>query len=192
MTAYRGPWVVIGLAALVLAWLWLGWSGEAVALQRDAAATALAQLGTLLVLALFVERLLEVFISVWREERRRQLADVAEAREAAGEADGARDEIARFQGETQRVALLGGLLLGVLIALAGVRILGAVIEEIPADAPAAQLLLLHAIDVLVTGGLIGGGADALHKLMNVLTKFLEETRRSLARGGEGRQSGEGS
>jgi hypothetical protein len=44
-------------------------------------------------------------------------------------------------------------------------------------------VLLGGIDVLVTGGLIGGGAEALHKLMMVVTSGLDATRRRIATSG---------
>jgi hypothetical protein len=177
-------WFGAVLVALVVGIGVVGAATVAVGLEADAPAIALRQLGTLVVLALFVERALEVYVSVWRERDRRRLdrahRDELEADPPdPGRVAAAARALGDHRAETQRLALLGGLFLGVLIALAGVRVLAEIVTGVPADTPALQRVLLGGIDVLVTGGLIGGGAEALHKLMMVVTSGLDATRRRI-------------
>ena len=39
--------------------------------------------------------------------------------------------------------------------------------------------LLNMADILVTGGLLGGGSDGIHKLVSVITDFLDKTRQNI-------------
>ena len=40
------------------------------------------------------------------------------------------------------------------------------------------------VDVILTGALLGGGSDGIHKLVSVFINYLEETAKKF-RGGEG-------
>jgi hypothetical protein len=42
-----------------------------------------------------------------------------------------------------------------------------------------QVLIFHVLDTILTGGLIAGGSDGIHKLTGVFTAFLEETRNQI-------------
>jgi hypothetical protein len=35
------------------------------------------------------------------------------------------------------------------------------------------------LDILISGGIIGGGSDAIHKMMNVITGFFDATAEKL-------------
>jgi hypothetical protein len=41
-----------------------------------------------------------------------------------------------------------------------------------------------AMDVLLTGMLLGGGADGLHKLVSIFTNFMDSTAQQAKRRGE--------
>lgn len=152
-------------------------------------------LGTYGVLALVVERTLEVFISAWRGQVTGQLFSAVESarrrleaaphsfglQQAAAETDRA---LVDYRGTTQRIALRAGVVLGLLIAATGIRTLDLFVA-VPTDV--APLLLYTLLDLVVTAGMIGGGSDAVHKLMSAVTGFLDATRsaalRSAARDG---------
>ncbi|MDE0260276.1 MAG: hypothetical protein OXR82_18060 [Gammaproteobacteria bacterium] len=85
--------------------------------------TALVQLGILYVVALFVERSLEVLIKAWRQGGKTGLKDKMRAAEGSGRAAAAR-ELLEYRAGTQRRALLVGLTLGLMVSLSGVRLLG--------------------------------------------------------------------
>lgn len=146
-------------------------------------ASVLRLLGTFGVLALVVERTLEVFISAWRghttgqlfsavESARRRLEAAPQSfglQQAAAETD---RSLADYRGMTQRIALRAGVVLGLLLAACGIRTLDMFVAA-PSDV--APLLLYTLLDVVVTAGMIGGGSDAVHKLISAVTRFLDAT-----------------
>ncbi len=139
--------------------------------------------------ALFIERVIEVLVSIARGEDRRQLCAASEAAErranernaskakgdAATAARLAGMKLAAFQSETQNVALVFGVALGVVLSVLGVRVLEQLVQvDVLAGAPAWQQSGFRMFDVVVTGGLIGGGADGMHKLVSVFTTKFDQ------------------
>ena len=43
-----------------------------------------------------------------------------------------------------------------------------------------QQLLVTIVDVVITAGLIGGGSDGIHKLVSVITDYLDAARGKVA------------
>jgi hypothetical protein len=123
----------------------------------------------LVLIALFTERALEVFVTAWRGPAEKVLKTV----EAADGLE-AKKEIAAYKGETQRIAFTAGIALGVLVSATGVRCLALLLypDEIEA-LTGTQMYLFNALDVLITGAVIGGGAEGIHKIVKVFTTFLE-------------------
>ena len=138
--------------------------------------TALTQLGILYIVALFVERSLEVLIKAWRQGGKSRLE--AEARSAE---EGARAEaekaLEEYRAGTQRRALLVGLTLGILVSLSGVRLLGPIFEFGGADGWSFQQAVFQFIDIIVTAGLIAGGSATIHELMALIDDFLKASRK---------------
>ena len=148
-------------------------------------------LTTFFVLALFVERTLEVFITAWRgEETVKGEDDLQTAKQALAQnpADSAlqapvktkTDWLIQYKAETKAIALRCGLVLGILIAAVGVRSFGTFVGR-PVEPTSMkfwfymQIGTFNVLDVLVSGGIIGGGSDAIHKMMNVITEFFDAT-----------------
>ena len=157
---------------------------------RDGAApfrTALAQLGILYIIALFVERSLEVLIKAWRQggksalEHTLRTAAATAAEDPAAHAEADR-RLQAYRAGTQRRALLVALTLGIMVALSGVRLLGPIFEPTTAAAAAAaaqppfQQDLFHFTDILLTAGLIAGGSATLHELLALIDDFLKSSR----------------
>ena len=152
-------------------------------------------LTTFFVLALFVERTLEVFITAWRGgetvKRDDELQKVMKAL-AKNETDAAlqgnvkamSERFAEYKCETQAIALRSGLVLGILIAAVGVRSFNTFVEG-PVVPNTTTIWLdiragtFNVLDVLVSGGIIGGGSDAIHKMMNVITEFFDATAKKV-------------
>ena len=163
-------------------------------LANSDAASIVRLLGILFVIALFLERALEVFITTWRGPEADSLElDVQAARsvaetkakanppvspQALDEATAAlkaaqKAEIA-YRSGTQRLALWTGLILGVLISAIGFRTLGHLIDaESFSQMPSLQKAVFKVMDCLITGGLIGGGSEGIHKLTQVYTEFMD-------------------
>jgi hypothetical protein len=166
----------------------------------------IAQLLTiLLVVAVFAERALEIFIGTWRGPRAAELAHDVEERgaqltaldkaaprdEPAVKAARAALEDARRQEQqyrcvTRQVALWTGLALGLLISGVGFRALGALIDPALLDPQvttwsARQLAAVNVVDVILTGGVIAGGSEGIHRLATVFDNFMTSTAK-LAKG----------
>ena len=88
----------------------------------------------------------------------------------------AQADLSRYKEVTARIAFLIGLSAGILISIVGVRVLDPLIDFDTTMATALQVSVFKFADIVVTGGLIGGGADGIHKLVSVITDFLDQTR----------------
>ena len=76
--------------------------------------------------------------------------------------------------ETRRVAMWASLVIGVLVSAAGFRALATLLD--PASLQGLQPFqgaTVQVIDVLLTGGLLAGGSDGIHKLMDAYRNFFE-------------------
>jgi hypothetical protein len=174
---------IVGVVVVVVA-IMIGFNVGVLERKPFDLASVLRLLGTYGVLALVVERTLEVFISAWRGQVTGQLFSAVESarrrleaaphsfglQQAAAERDRA---LADYRGTTQRIALRAGVVLGLLIAATGIRTLDLFVSVQTDFAPR---LLYTLLDVVVTAGMIGGGSDAVHKLMGAVTRFLDATR----------------
>lgn len=138
----------------------------------------------LFIIALFLERALEVFISAWREPRKQEIQTRIDVlRVSKGVPPGASavglggpaTEMEVYKADTKRIAFLCGVGAGILISVAGVRVLHPLVNW-DADMAGSQAAMFNTVDVFLTGGLLGGGSDGMHKLVSVITDFLDSTR----------------
>lgn len=163
--------------------------------QPFTVAEFLADFAPLLLVALFIERALEVFLTAWRAEEADRLdtalahakaraaaaAAAAEAREAVEQRE---QDLKAYKAATRRLALSAGIALGVVVAAIGVRGLEIFVDpaelgELGRTAP-LQAAIFRTADAVLTGALLGGGADGIHKLVSVFTDFLDLTRKRQA------------
>lgn len=139
--------------------------------------TALTQLGILYIVALFVERSLEVLIKAWRQgEKSRLQQNLQSATEATKAA--AETELDEYRAGTQRCALLVALTLGALVSLAGVRLLGPIFD-FGGGEWSFQQAIFQFTDIIVTAGLIAGGSATVHELMALVDDFLRNSRKGV-------------
>jgi len=139
----------------------------------------------LVLVALFIERALEVFLTPWRAKGSAIISTAVKshaARVAAKEGaaqpalEKAQTDLMQYKSETQKIAFLASLALGIVIASLGVRGLELFVDPaVFAQLSPYQRGAFQAADVLLTGALLGGGSDALHKLVSVFTNFMETT-----------------
>jgi hypothetical protein len=139
----------------------------------------------LVLLALFLERALEVVVGAWREGDRQALELACLSPEIDGEErQGRRGALAAHRDTTRCIALLSSLTLGVLLSALGVRVLEQLVD---ADMLAAlaewQQRSFAVLDVLVTGALLAGGADGLHKVVSAFTTFMEQSSQRIRAAG---------
>lgn len=179
-------WLILLL--LLAGGLVLGWKVDSLNPTGFGPTDVTKLLTRFFVLALFVERTLEVFITAWRGEetvkRENELRAVKESLVQSPPDPSLHDDVktkadwlAKYKCETQAIALRSALVLGILIAAVGARSFKVFVDP-PAKGPGwlnIQTGLFHVLDVLVSGGIIGGGTDAIHKMMNVITEFFNAT-----------------
>jgi hypothetical protein len=144
-------------------------------------------LSSLLVIALFVERLIEVVVSIWREpdqeKKDHAVATVSgpDGKALAGkEAD--QEELKKTQVEhkadTGVFASAVGLCIGVLVAAVSFQCLGHLFDpQSLGELPETQRKLFVGVDILLTGAVLSGGSDAVHKIFNAFNAFMDAARR---------------
>ena len=178
MEGYIGRiWLALLVLALAIVVFFAGDSLEPIGAKEGEAPflTALTQLGILYVVALFVERSLEVLIKAWRQGEKTRLQEEVRSAEESAKAD-AEKALEEYKAGTQRRALLVGLTLGILVSLSGVRLLGPIFEFGVADAWTIQQAIFQFTDIIVTAGLIAGGSATIHELMALVDDFLKQSR----------------
>lgn len=143
----------------------------------------LQTIAPLLLVSLFIERVLEVFLTTWRgpEAAKHELMARRAAR-AVGEAPPQaaplpqEQSLVGYKATTQRIAFLSGIGLGVIVSALGVRALGLFVDPaVFRSLPRIQQQWFNGADVILTGAVLGGGSDGLHKLVSVFTNFLDAT-----------------
>ena len=171
-----------GIALIIIVWV-QGDSLKAINIKPDNAPflIALSQLGILYIIALFVERALEVLIKAWRQGGKIAL----EQEKTSATADTLDDtqkavierNLTKYKAGTQRRALLSGLTLGILVSLSGVRLLGPIFQVESTGELAFQMTVFHFTDIVITAGLIAGGSSTIHELMALIDDFLKASRK---------------
>jgi fumarate reductase subunit C len=154
-------------------------------------------LTNLMVLVLVIERLMEIFISTWRNPEKNVLEnnlqkidkkleilrqgqaeslDVLnnEALEALLEERSlANLRLLAYKEVTRIWSVRAGFIIGVVLAIAGFRVLESIFTS--SELGAFQLRLWTWIDILITAGVIAGGSKGIHTLSNALGDFFEHT-----------------
>lgn len=171
-------WVALLVVALAVAVFWWGDSLRPIETKEGEAPflTALTQLGILYIVALFVERSLEVLIKAWRQGGKSRLEEALRLADQGARAE-AEKAVEEYRTGTQRRALLVGLTLGIMVSLSGVRLLGPIFEFGGTDGWSFQQAVFQFTDIIVTAGLIAGGSKTIHELMALIDDFLRTSRK---------------
>lgn len=166
-------------SAVLLAWVASDVRGSAaLPFSSDGLQNIGRVLTPLILVALFIERAVEVVISAWRGQ------GAAARQHAVEHATGESLKFARlaqdqYKRQTQRLAFTVSLTLAVFAGLVGVRAIEPLMDLSAQGAPAlaaAQTLWLFRFDVLITGLLLAGGADGIHQIVTTFTTFLDTTK----------------
>ena len=141
-------------------------------------------LTTLFLLATFLERAAEVFVVGMRGERQYKLEQTLSRATDTGKA-AAEDALATFKHDTQGRVFSSILIMGVLISTLGVRGLEPLLDAAKfKELPDFQEGMFEVVDVLLTGCLLAGGSDGIHKLITVFTNWFEATSKNLKKKAE--------
>lgn len=150
------------------------------------AQTVVSILTPLILYSLFIERAVEVFLTVWRGKESDALALAASQEEkrisALKTADRSdlndlQHRLADYKATTRDVAFVWSFVLGIFISLAGVRALALFVDPTSmSELSTFQLAWFTVLDIFITGALIGGGADGIHKIMTMFIALLDSTK----------------
>lgn len=144
--------------------------------------SVIALLTPLFLIALFVERAQEVFITSWRGFGMTGInEEVRKARKAPNQA-GLTEALAKralYKAKTARIAFLAGLSVGILVSIAGVRVLFPLVSW-DMEVVGSQGTLFNILDIVLTGGLIGGGSEGIHRVMSLILDFVDSNRAKLS------------
>lgn len=175
MESYIGRiWVSLIVLVVVVLIVVKGDSLGAIDLQAESPfMVALRQLGILYVVALFVERSLQVILKAWRQGQKEVLKNEVEANNSDPQAV---SKLTAYKSGTQRRALLLSLTLGLLVSVSGVRLLGPIFQLVDGSGSTFQMALFNFTDIFITAGLIAGGSATIHELMALVDDFLKTTR----------------
>jgi hypothetical protein len=156
---------------------------------KNFSAADVVQLFTiLLVVALLAERALEIFVGTWRSPGATQLelavrtaeqhvsrlagADDSTLRQARTTVEEARRAESGYRCTTRLIALWAGLALGFLVSGVGLRALEMLIDPALSGWSAGQASAFRLVDSLLTGGVIAGGSEGIHRIASVFDNFM--------------------
>jgi hypothetical protein len=141
--------------------------------------------------AVLAERALEIFVGTWRspgathldlavrtcERNVARLHALAQPDEralidATAALEGAERQQLEYRCVTRQVTLWTGLALGLLASGVGLRALETLVDPALSVWSAQQSAAFRLVDVLLTGGVIAGGSEGIHRLATVFENFM--------------------
>jgi hypothetical protein len=84
---------------------------------------------------------------------------------------------AAYKADTRTIALWTSLLFGLLISAIGIRSIEPLI--VIDSSNQIQLVIFRSLDALLTGGLIAGGSEGIHQIIQVFVNFMEATSKQI-------------
>ncbi len=170
-------WVVVIVAIVFIFWVNPG----LVSFSNDNVADYVNMLAPLVLTALFIERGLEVILTVWRgPESESKSLEIKHLKSKSDDAAVVKEkELLQYKGETQKKAFTASVCVGIVISALGIRALQMFVD---ADAfyelSDLQQNLFHVVDVIITGAMLGGGADGIHKVIAAFTTFMDSVKKN--------------
>ncbi|MFC1606374.1 hypothetical protein ACFL47_00265 [Candidatus Latescibacterota bacterium] len=152
--------------------------------------------GYLVLISLFVERAIEVFLSAWRSAGADELdgelaymrkkitdnvkttdnqhaddsADKTEIERLKGELELLEIERTRYRADSRFISHWFGLGIGVLVAGVGVRVLSNILDISTLTGNQEGIFII--VDILLTGAVLAGGSEAINKIIKVYNSFM--------------------
>ena len=125
------------------------------------------------IIAVILERFIEVFNSIWRRAGKVDLqlnVDAATTLEARVSAQKALDD---YRSKTGTYAMYGGFVMGLVAAISGIHILQVLYDL--QDLTPWQSILFRATDVVLTAGLLAGGSKGVNAVTAVFGNLLDSS-----------------
>ena len=167
------------IGAMVVAVSWK--TPDVVAFKPITRDSVLGTLTWLFVVALFIERAVEVVVSTLRDADAALLEHAVQAAQEAIDAQTqvtpgavpylqslhiAQKNLLDYRSDTKELALCVSFIIGLFVSMAGVRAFSLIANAVP-----PSNWLFSAADILVTGAVLAGGTDTIHQMMNVIMNF---------------------
>ena len=142
-------------------------------------AAAFKLLTVLFLIALFQERAMDVFLTIFRapqSEKLQRKRDSLVAKDNVDELTEADETLTKYKTATRNIAMRLGFVIGVIISLVGIRALEPLVDagQFSALEPIQQKIF-RIVDILITGGLLAGGGDGIHKITELLRDYRNKT-----------------
>src|SRR5207302_3184285 len=94
-------------------------------------------------------------------------------------------DLTDFKCKTQNLAFKVSFVLGIIVASFGIRTLAPLVEPNAfGKLPHLQQVGFAALDVLLTGALLSGGADGLHQVLSLFLDYVGKTRHRVPAAGQ--------
>lgn len=189
----RRPWPWLVAAAIAGFALFVGLYAKSLTLRPFAAADIVRLLASLGVIALLVERTIEVSIGAWRGKITDRLFSAAESAKLAlisaptnitlHETVAVKQaELADYRAETRKVALRAAVLLGLLVAATGLRTIETLVAPVTAPPIGMAPGLFRILDLLMTAAIIGGGSESIHRMISTVMTYLDSVSKAVRAG----------
>jgi hypothetical protein len=145
-------------------------------------AELMSRLSVLVFFSLLIERTVEIFMSIWRSEEASKREEAVRSLIAAGTVAtdpalvAAQAKLIEYKAETLQWTMPVGFALGLLVSACGVRSLSQFVDPTALEIGApfeGQGWWFSMMDIVFTGALLAGGADPIHKLLDLYRKFVE-------------------
>lgn len=173
----KQTYLPIGVLLATLAVLFLGFEtvfggGSQVALKETLEWTDYSSLfANLFLIALLIERALEIFyVSPVRVPQKRKIERKVEVAASPQARSDGKDEVHYFRAHTRRVCLFAGFALGILCGIGGIQVLEVVLDASPLGG--WQESLFRALDVFLTGAILGGGSAGVNAISSRLKQVI--------------------
>ncbi len=167
---------LIALGLLVLYAMWQAVDYSPLEFDEEGLANLGMVLAPLVAVAAFIERTVEVILTPTRGDTAGKLRHQLEVKKEAGADVGDLEEKIRdYSLGTRRYAFLLAVALGLVASMLGLRALENLVIT-PAGSPLDPAV--QRFDMLLTGLVVGGGADGIHKPVKAFTDYMEMISRN--------------
>jgi len=147
-------------------------------------------LTSLILVSLFIERANEVILIAWRGKGQQTILTKIslEKQKLASEGKNlanayssvlasAKSDLEQYSAETRSIALLTALGFGIMASAIGIRAIYPLVDPSVLDqVNSVHHAVFTAIDVFITGALLGGGANGIHKILDLFLSFVDKSR----------------
>ena len=119
------------------------------------------------IVAIIVERFIEVYTMIWRKPGRKMLEDAKKHEKDEDKRVLIEREITEYRGITGMQSMYMAAFIGVVISLAGIHTLNVLFDA--SGLEGWQSSLFYVTDIFVTAGLIAGGSNGVNKMSSLIS-----------------------